>query len=209
MKLILSGEPLKESKINIGKALEVDARLLAETDAKYTDLYSYWEKIRQHENPLSLLNTFWVPSTLRYSSAKIAFNPMTSMTKELSLSLGFAKVSKENGQTIESMVFPYHMNPSMAVDHMQHIQKTMTELNNQGTVVAIKLDAGLKSQSGSYKGVQTALSFGLKKGASSLSEAIKVVSHAEVESVSTTNKIPVYDFKFISDVDIKKSQSFI
>merc|ERR1719219_1120645 len=190
VKVILSGVPMKEFKMDIGKPLEVDA--------KYTDLYSYWEIIKQHENPLSLLNTFYLPFSVRYTSAKIAYNPITSMTKEFSLSLGLAKVSKKNGQIIESIVFPYHLNPTKTVSHMQNIEKTLSEMGQQGSVVALKIDAELKSKSGStFKGIQTALSFGLKKEtATAQSQAIKVVTIAEVK----LSQHPVYEIKFSTDI---------
>merc|ERR1719219_2446653 len=48
LKPVLSGVPLKRFNLNIGAPLEIDARVIAESDARYTDLYSYLEKIRQH-----------------------------------------------------------------------------------------------------------------------------------------------------------------
>ena len=92
LKVILSGEPKKEINTNIGAPLDMDAKLIAESDAKYTDLYSFWEKISQH-NPITLINTFYLPSTLRMSSVKVVFNPTTSRTKEISLLIGVCKFS--------------------------------------------------------------------------------------------------------------------
>nr|ADD73551.1 vitellogenin 1 [Paracyclopina nana] len=94
LKVILSGEPLKELKRDIGRALEIDAKLIAETDARYVDLQSYVEKIRQH-NLVSLMSSFYLPSTIRMSSAKLVFNPQQSKTKEISLSFSLLKASKE------------------------------------------------------------------------------------------------------------------
>jgi hypothetical protein len=90
LKTILSGEPLKEVKRNIGEPLELDAQFISESDNKYVDLYSYWQKIRQH-NFVSLYNTLFLTSSLRMSSTKILFNPQLSKTKELSLSFSLCK----------------------------------------------------------------------------------------------------------------------
>jgi len=90
LKVILSGEPLKTIKENIGQPLELDVQIIGESDNKYVDLYSYWQKIRQH-NLNSLVNSFFVPSTIRWSSGKIVFNPQQSKTKELSLTFSLRK----------------------------------------------------------------------------------------------------------------------
>jgi hypothetical protein len=81
-KPILSGEPLKEAKIDLGRPLELDVKLVGKSDAKFVDLYSYVEKIRQH-CPISLMTTFYMPSTIRMGSLMIRFNPQTSKTKEI------------------------------------------------------------------------------------------------------------------------------
>merc|ERR550519_2346862 len=49
LKPILSGAPTKKFIMDIGSPLDLDAKVVAESDAKYTDLYSYLEKIRQHK----------------------------------------------------------------------------------------------------------------------------------------------------------------
>merc|ERR1719431_79206 len=84
---ILSGAPLKKMNLNIGAPLDIDARVVAESDAKYTDLYSYLEKIRQH-NPISLVYTAMLPSTIRSTSVSVVFNPQLSKTKEVSIAFG-------------------------------------------------------------------------------------------------------------------------
>ena len=86
LKTILSGEPLKKTEMKIGQSLEIDAELRAQSDAKYTDLYSYIQKIMQ-QRPVSLVHTLALPSSLRLSSAKILFNPQSSKTREISLTL--------------------------------------------------------------------------------------------------------------------------
>ena len=76
--------------MNIGEPLEIDARVIAESDAKYTDLYSYLEKIRQH-TPISFVHTAILPSTIRRSSIRVNFNPEQSTTKAVSLTVGVGK----------------------------------------------------------------------------------------------------------------------
>ena len=90
LKPILSGVPLKRFNMNIGAPLEINARVIAESDAKYTDLYSYLEKIRQH-NPISLVHTAILPSTIRRSSFRVVFNPVHSRTKAVSVTVGISK----------------------------------------------------------------------------------------------------------------------
>ena len=90
LKPIVSGVPLKKVNLNIGAPLDIDARVVAESDAKYTDLYSYLEKIRQH-NPISLVHTAVLPSTIRRSSFRVVFNPQASLTKEVSVVLAVCK----------------------------------------------------------------------------------------------------------------------
>ena len=90
IKPIVSGVPLKKFNLNIGAPLDIDARVVAESDAKYTDLYSYLEKIRQH-NPISLVHTAVLPSTIRRSSLSVVFNPQASLTKEVSVVLAVCK----------------------------------------------------------------------------------------------------------------------
>jgi hypothetical protein len=71
--------------------------LNAESDAKYVDLYSYWEKIKQH-SPLSVFSLGFLPSSVRKTSTKIVYNPVESETKELAIqfSLGKNKISSES-----------------------------------------------------------------------------------------------------------------
>ena len=95
LKPVVSGLPLKKINMNVGAPLDIDARVVAESDAKYTDLYSYLEKIREH-NPISLLHTTVLPSTIRRSSIRVVYNPQTSLTKEVSVVLGLCKLFMSN-----------------------------------------------------------------------------------------------------------------
>merc|ERR1719431_290078 len=100
LKPVLSGVPLKRFNMNIGAPLEIDARVIAESDAKYTDLYSYLEKIRQH-NPISLVHTAILPSTIRRSSFRVVFNPVHSRTKAVSVTVGIIAKPTNQAPTSE------------------------------------------------------------------------------------------------------------
>ena len=65
-------------------------KLVAESDAKHVDLYSYWEKLKQH-NPISVVTLGLLPSSVRRMSAKIVHNPDESETKELLLRFNIRK----------------------------------------------------------------------------------------------------------------------
>ena len=90
-KPILSGEPLKEANIDLGRPLELDLKMTGQSDAKFVDIYSYVEKIRQH-CPVSLLTTGFLPSTIRMGSLKVLFNPQASKTKEITFAVSAGKV---------------------------------------------------------------------------------------------------------------------
>ncbi len=61
--------------------------MTAESDAKYVDLHSYWEKINKG-SPSSIM---LLPSSIRKTSAKIVYNPIESETKELALQFSLGK----------------------------------------------------------------------------------------------------------------------
>jgi len=121
LKPILSTAPLKKINKNIGAPLEMDARLIAETDAKYIDLYAFWEKISQH-NPISLVNAIFLPSTIRMTSVKVVFNPTASKTKEVSLLIGVLKVDKSASTEVAQRY------PGV------HIEHTVSEVNHVRSV---------------------------------------------------------------------------
>jgi len=280
LKVILSGEPKKVINTNIGAPLDMDAKLIAESDAKYTDLYSFWEKISQH-NPITLINSFYLPSTLRMSSVMVAFNPQQSRTKEISLLIGVLNVVKtktteqaerypavhiehsvsEVNHVKQVCVDMYPKNPAKfsecvlsltglevatrnvddvckvpfprcqsladvcheakamcetmdgyvsprcqkAYDicikrilNVENVHKAMSQLDNQGSVWAIRLDA---SMLGSSKALSTAITLGYKMESSTpVKDTVKMVSNVEVK----TPVAPVYEIKLASTADIPR-----
>jgi hypothetical protein len=76
--------------LDLGKKLGLSSKLIAESDAKFVDLYSYWEKVKQH-SPVSVLSLGLLPSSIRKTSVKIVYNPTESETKEFSLKFSLGR----------------------------------------------------------------------------------------------------------------------
>jgi hypothetical protein len=74
----------------MSKKTGLSVKLLAETDAKYVDFYSYWEKLKMR-SPVALTSVDVLPSCIRRSSIKIVYNPAESDTKEVSLHFSLGK----------------------------------------------------------------------------------------------------------------------
>lgn len=74
----------------MGKHVGLSSKLIAETDAKFVDVYSYWQKIKQH-GPASIASLGLLPSSIRKTSTKVVYNPTESETKELSLHFTLGK----------------------------------------------------------------------------------------------------------------------
>merc|ERR1711881_784596 len=130
LKPILSGAPL-----------DIDVRVIAESDAKYTDIYSYLEKIRQ-QNPISLVHTAVLPSTIRRSSVKMVFNPQLSKTKEISMVAGLiVKTTSQVPSTEEMTHFCSKAMPQAMCQ--ESLVKTMSAMNNPAALLALRLDANL------------------------------------------------------------------
>merc|ERR1712002_304834 len=195
LKPVLSGVPLKRFNMNIGAPLEIDARVIAESDAKYTDLYSYLEKIRQH-NPISFVHTAILPSTIRRSSFRVVFNPVHSRTKAVSMTVGIIAKPANQAPTSEEMV---HL-CSKAVPQakcQENLIKTMTSLGSQASTLALRLDAKLV---GANKALSTAITFGYKMESSTIKDILKLVTHVELLAPF----IPHYEVKMTSAAEIPR-----
>merc|ERR1719219_2739725 len=195
LKPILSGVPLKTFNMNIGAPLDIDARVGAESDAKYTDLYSYLEKIRQH-NPISLLHTAILPSTIRRSSVRVFFNPEHLATKAVSMTVGVIAKPTNQVPTTEEMV---HFCSKALPEAMcqENLIKTMSSLGNQATTLALRLDAKLV---GANKALSTAITFGYKMESSTIKDILKLVTHVELLAPF----IPHYEVKMTSAAEIPR-----
>merc|ERR1719315_185988 len=195
LKPILSGVPLKRFNMNIGAPLEIDARVIAESDAKYTDLYSYLEKIRQH-NPISFVHTAILPSTIRRSSFRVVFNPVHSRTKAVSVTVGIiAKPTNQVPTTEEMASFCSKAVPQATCQ--ENLLKTMSSLGNQASTLALRLDAKLV---GTTKALSTAITFGYKLESTTIKDILKLVTHIELLAPF----IPAYEVKMASSAEIPR-----
>merc|ERR1719309_1816232 len=86
VRTITSGIPRQPIDIPIGQSLGLSGRLQLESDAQFSDLYSYLNTLRQH-SPLSNLHMAIIPSSVRASSARILYNPTKSETKEITFAV--------------------------------------------------------------------------------------------------------------------------
>merc|ERR1719315_461255 len=195
LKPILSGVPLKRFNMNIGAPLEIDTRVIAESDAKYTDLYSYLEKIRQH-NPISFVHTAILPSTIRRSSFRVVFNPVHSTTKAVSMTVGVIAKPTNQLPTTEEMV---HICSKAVPQAMcqENLLKTMSSLGNQASTLAIRLDAKLV---GTTKALSTVIAFGYKMESTTIKDILKLVTHVELLAPF----IPAYEVKVASSAEIPR-----
>merc|ERR1719219_1104429 len=199
LKPVLSGVPLKRFNMNIGAPLEIDARVIAESDAKYTDLYSYLEKIRQH-NPISLVHTAILPSTIRRSSIMVVFNPELSTTRGVSMTVGFMAKSINQAPTTEEMAhFCSKAEPQATCQ--ENILRTMSSLGNQAPTLALRLDAKLTNGMGATtKDLSTAITFGYKIESTTTKDILKLVTHVELLAPF----IPAYEVKLASSAEIPR-----
>ena len=125
MRTILSGAPLKQANYDIGRVIDMAGQVQYESDAKFVDLYSYIQKIKQ-QNIVSLLNTFYLPSTIRKTSARLVIKPQESRTKEITLTLSMMKLSKMEESSelkVESMAGLMVESAETEVTDMHHIQE--------------------------------------------------------------------------------------
>uniref|UniRef100_A0A0K2UPJ9 Uncharacterized protein n=1 Tax=Lepeophtheirus salmonis TaxID=72036 RepID=A0A0K2UPJ9_LEPSM len=99
-KMILSGTILKKFTFNPTKStVGIDAPLKISTDYPVMDLAVAYKKFSNAPNPMAILKAMTIPSTLRYVSFNLKFNPTTSTTKELrtrfSLASGYKPAPSE------------------------------------------------------------------------------------------------------------------
>merc|ERR1719431_284003 len=195
LKPILSGEPLKKLNMNIGAPLDIDARVIAESDAKYTDIYSYLEKIRQ-QNPISLVHTAVLPSTIRRSSVKMVFNPQLSKTKEISLVAGLiVKTTSQVPSTEEMTHFCSKAMPQAMCQ--ESLVKTISAMNNPAALLALRLDATLV---GSSKALSAAITLGYKMESSTIKDIIRMVTKIDLN----THVTPLYEILMTTSAEIPR-----
>jgi len=181
--------------MNVGAPLDIDARVVAESDAKYTDLYSYLEKMRQH-NPISLVHTAILPSTIRRTSLRVVFNPQASLTKEVSVVLAVLYKPTSQAPTSEEMV-NYCSKAAPETLCKKSVKKTLLSLDNQAAIMGLRLDATLV---GSTKALSAALTVGSKIESSTVKDILRMVANVEFK----TPYSPVYEVKLLSSAEIPR-----
>jgi len=196
LKPILTGEPLKKMNLNIGAPLDLDARVIGESDAKYVDIYSYLEKIIQ-QNPISLVHTVVLPSTIRRSSIRLNFNPLLSKSKEVSIVAGIiAKPTSEVLPSTEEMTrFCSKAMPKAMCK--ESLVKTLSAMAPQTPALALRLDAALV---GSTKALNAAVTIGAKIESSTIKDIINLVTKVEL----TTHLAPMYEILMTTSADIPR-----
>jgi hypothetical protein len=100
LKQIVSRNQIKKVELNLGKKLGLSSKLIAETDAEYVDLYSYWEKIQEH-SPLSMVSLGFLPSSIKKTSTKIVYNPTESESKEFAVRFSLAQGERNEEDEVE------------------------------------------------------------------------------------------------------------
>jgi len=197
VKPILSGAPLKKMDMQVGAPLDIHARVVAESDAKYSDLYSYLELIRQH-NPISLVHTAILPSTIRRSSVSIVFNPVLSKTKEVKVVLGLLYKPASQALSSEKMASYCSQAAPQEAKCLETIRKTMSSLDNQGAVAAARMDVILV---GSPKALSAAMIGAYKIEPSTIKDVLRLVSHVELK----THVMPEpYEVKLVSRAELPR-----
>jgi len=153
------------------------------------------EKIRQH-NPISLVHTAILPSTIRRSSVSVVFNPQLSKTKEVSVVIGVLAKPTSQAPTSEEMVhFCSKAIPQASCQ--ENLRKTMSSLDNQGAILALRLDASLI---GSSKALSTGIVLGYKIESSNIKDILKLVTNIEFKTPIS----PVYEVKLVSSAEIPR-----
>merc|ERR1712042_93306 len=153
----------------IGQTLGLSGRLVAESDAKFTDIASYIEKLSQH-SPLSILTAGILPSSVRKSSIKIEYHPSMSENKEfninIKLSTPFMRRSLSSGSiNLEEL------------SHSSPVKQVVSKLSSDSTTL-VKISATTKGIHQS-KSVKTLIAVG-KKSLGSNSNSLETVGAMEV-----------------------------
>jgi len=142
-KSIRSGDPLK--KVDQRFDSYISGQFHYESDNKFVDLYSYWEKIK--ENSLdSLLNVYPFMSSVRYSRSKLSVNPSQSNFKHANINFDLwarqpsavlSKISKPVDSTIVQEAISKSSNA---------LSNIITALNGAPATI-IRMQASIKGSS--------------------------------------------------------------
>jgi len=172
VKMIESGINRQPLDIPIGQTLGLAGRLVAESDAKLTDISSYIQKIGQH-SPLSLLVAGILPSSVRKSSVKIEYYPSRSETKEFNINV------KLSNSGMRHALKSRFINPE-ELSHSSPVKQVVSQLTGQhDSATVLKVSATTKSIHQS-KSLKTLIVLG-KKSLGSYSNSVETVGAMEVQ----------------------------
>jgi len=166
VKEIVSGINRTPIDLPIGQTLGLAGRLIFESDAKFTDVTSYVQKISQH-SPLSLLATGILPSTVRKSSVKIDYHPSESETKEFNINLKLAT----SAGLLESL---QHSSEESISGNLKNLLSRFVSHESNSVAKLVKISASAKSVS-QTKSIQTVIAVGKKSVSSQSVETMGAV----------------------------------
>jgi len=172
VKMITSGINRQPLDFPIGQTLGLSGRLVAESDAKFTDITSYIEKLSQH-SPLSFMFAGILPSSIRKSSVKIEHHPSRSETKEFNINI---KLSNSGMRHALNSRF---INPE-ELSHSSPVKQVVSQLTGQyDSATILKVSATTKGIHQS-KSLKTVIVLG-KKSLGSYSNSVETVGAMEVQ----------------------------
>merc|ERR1719259_923173 len=168
MKKISSGIKRQPIEMEIGQSLGLSAQLKYKSEAMFTDLYSYIQKIVQH-TPLSVIPSGLFPSSAKMSSFSINYHPARSQTKEFNIVLRLS--TKGMMHSLSKM----QISESQISSELSQVRGVLSQLEKANVV---EITGMTKSSSGSpLKKITSVIVLGQK------SEGSHMVA-AEVSGVS-------------------------
>merc|ERR1712121_482440 len=135
MKKISSGIKRQPVEMEIGQSLGLSGQLRYESEAMFTDLYSYIQKITQH-TPLSIIPSGIFPSSVKMSSFSIKYHPSRSQTKEFNIVLRLT--TKGMMHSLSKM----QVTEQQISSELSHVQGVLSQLEKANIVEIIGMTKG-------------------------------------------------------------------
>merc|ERR1719347_1642103 len=181
LKKISSGIKRQPVEMEIGQSLGLSAQLKYKSEAMFTDLYSYIQKIVQH-TPLSVIPSGLFPSSVKMSSFSINYHPARSQTKEFNIVLRLS--TKGMMHSLSKM----QISESQISSELSHVRGVLSQLEKANVV---EITGMTKSSSGSpLKKITSVIVIGQK------SEGSHMIA-AEVSPVSGKTFGLTFEGKFM------------
>merc|ERR1719342_191262 len=181
LKKISSGIKRQPIEMEIGQSLGLSAQLKYKSEAMFTDLYSYIQKITQH-TPLSVIPSGLFPSSAKMSSFSINYHPARSQTKEFNIVLRLS--TKGMMHSLSKM----QISENQISSELSHVRGVLSQLEKANVV---EITGMTKSSSGSpLKKITSVIVLGQK------SEGSHMVA-AEVSPVSGKTFGLTFEGKFM------------